>query len=117
MAQVGLALADTLENRFGRQKRVAGADFTFQLFHKWGLGRECQTGMLIVVEHSVSQVHFISAGSGCLLLWGSIVSTISTACCASSDATCLPVRLAQHPQACLHSIRYCSYSGKHRSTA
>ena len=69
---MGLALADILENRFGRKKRVAGADFTFQLFHKWGLGRECQSGMLIVVEHSVSQVRSFSAGLSegrcCLLM-------------------------------------------------
>ena len=55
--QVGMALADTIENRFGRPKRVAGNDFVFQLYHKWGLGTlECQAGMLVVVEQSMSQV-------------------------------------------------------------
>lgn len=58
--QVGLALADTIENRFGRPKRVAGNDFVFQLYHKWGLGTlECQAGMLVVVEQSMSQVSMV----------------------------------------------------------
>ena len=55
--QVGLALADTIDNRFGRPKRVAGNDFVYQLYHRWGLGTlECQAGMLVVVEQSMSQV-------------------------------------------------------------
>ena len=55
--QVGVALAGSIENRFGRAQQVAGANFAEGLFHKWSLGtRECQAGILFVVETNLSQV-------------------------------------------------------------